>query len=89
MILALSIAVSALTAALFFNDFFDDRSDFTDCLSEVSRDKHDGISRFLNDPEGVDDNGVSHFKLIAYLALILGSGLLVYAFFTNHFGSGI
>ncbi|MCD6050149.1 MAG: hypothetical protein K0Q55_1552 [Verrucomicrobia bacterium] len=88
MILVISIAVSLLTAALFFKDFFDDRSDFTGCLSESSR-KHDGVSHFPDDPEGVDDNGVSRFKLIAYVALVLGSGLLVYVIFTKYFGADI
>lgn len=89
MILAISIAVSLLTAALFFKDFFDDGGDFADCLSETSRHQDDGLTRYLNDPEGVDDNGVAGFKLVAYTALVIGSGVLVYLFFTKHFGPDI
>ncbi|HEY1170349.1 MAG TPA: hypothetical protein VGH19_03175 [Verrucomicrobiae bacterium] len=87
MILLIAIFVSALTAALFFKDFFDDHSDFTGCLFENSRDKCDNLTAYLNDPEGADDNGVSRLKLIAYLAVVIGSGVLVYLIFTNHFGS--
>lgn len=84
MIFAIAIVVALLTATLFFNDFFEDSHDFMDCFSRTSSDE-DGVTRFLNDPEGADDNGFAKLKVILYTALVIGSGVLTYVVFHKYF----
>ena len=84
MILAISIAVALLTAALFFPDFFEDWSDFLHGLFNPSPQQEPFPS--LNDPENAQEEGFDRLRLIIYLALVLGSGGVTFAIFKACFG---
>jgi len=84
MIVAISIAVALLTAALFFPDFFEDWSDFLHGLFNPSPQQEPFAS--LNDPENTQEEGFDRLKFIIYLALVIGSGCLTFAIFKACFG---
>jgi hypothetical protein len=88
MILILSIAIALLIAALFFDDFFEDWSDFKHCLSLPSYEQ-DGIASYRNDPERNQDDGYEALKTFSYLGLVFGSGLLIFILFSKQYSAGL
>jgi len=88
MILVLAIAIALLIAALFFDDFFEDWSDFKHCLSLPSYEQ-DGLASYRNDPERNQDDGYEALKTFSYLGLVFGSGLLIFILFSKQFSADL